>query len=67
MIDRSHIRLEGMFVNIYPEGCKEREHDWFYVQFDSPVTALELSLAFCVVDNILCGEDEGPYFVAKKW
>ncbi len=49
MIDRSHVGFEGMFVNVYIKGGKEWEHDWFYVQFDSPVTTLELSLDF------LCG------------
>jgi hypothetical protein len=37
-----------MFVNFYLKGGKEREHDRLYVQFDSPVTTLELSLAFFV-------------------
>jgi hypothetical protein len=42
VIDRSHVRFEGMFVNVYFEGCKEWEYDRFYVQYDSPAIVLEL-------------------------
>ncbi len=48
VIDRSHVRFKGMFVNVYFEGCKckEREHDKVYIQCDSPAIVLELFLAF---------------------
>jgi hypothetical protein len=46
VIDRSHIRFECMFVNVYLEGCKEREHEGYYVQCDSFAIVLELFLAF---------------------
>jgi hypothetical protein len=35
-----------MFVNVYLEGCKEWEHDRFYVQCDSPAIILELFLVY---------------------
>jgi hypothetical protein len=35
-----------MFVIVYHEGCKEWEHDRFYVQCDSRAIVLELLLAF---------------------
>ncbi len=66
-VDRSHIRFECMFVNVYLEGCKEWEHDGFYVQCDSFAIVLELFWLFWVVDSVLCG-DVDPYdLMVKKW
>jgi hypothetical protein len=35
-----------MFLNAYLKGCKEWEHDRYYVQCDSLAIVLELFLAF---------------------
>jgi hypothetical protein len=32
VIDGCHIRLEGVFFVVYFKGCKEWEHDRFYIQ-----------------------------------
>jgi hypothetical protein len=67
MINRSHIRFEGMFVNIYPKGVKNGSMTGFMSNLTLLYLLWNCIWLGCVVDNILCGEDEGPYFVAKKW
>ncbi len=42
----SHIWYEGMILSIDNEGCKEWQHDRFYVECDSCATVLEHLLAF---------------------
>jgi hypothetical protein len=50
-----------MFVNVYLKGCKEREHDGYYVQCDS----FAIVWLFWVVDSVLCG-DVDPYDLMVK-
>jgi hypothetical protein len=55
-----------MFVNVYLEGCKEWEHDRFYVQCDSLAIVFGIVSGFFFVDDsVLCG-DVDPYFTIKK-
>ncbi len=56
-----------MFVNVHLEGCKEWEHDGFYVQCDSLQLFWNCFWFFFLVDNVL-GGDVDPYdLMVKKW